>query len=158
MSAEPTAGATASMTGEDAPADLEARLRGFFTIAAGADVASAYLFGGQAAGSAHRESDVDVAVLLSRERYPDRRSRFERRLRLTADLIGHLHRNDVDLVVLNDLPPLLGRRIVYEGIVLCRHDPEADHAYRRDVQLRAADLEPYLRRLRPIQLAALAPR
>jgi predicted nucleotidyltransferase len=148
MDAEPAARAAA-------PTDLEMSLRGFFTGAGGAGVASAYLFGSEAAGRAHRESDLDVAVLLSRERFPTPRSRFDRRLQLTADLIGHLHRNDVDLVVLNDVPPLLGRHIVHEGTVLCRHDPEADHAYRRDVQLRAADLEPFLRRLRPIQLAAL---
>lgn len=140
------------------PENVEALLRGFFAAGGGAGVASAYLFGSEAGRRAHRESDLDVAVLLSRERYPTPRSRFDHRLRLTADLIGHLHRNDVDLVVLNDVPPLLGRRIVYEGIVLCRHDPEADHAYRRDVQLRAADLEPFLRRLQPIQLAALARR
>jgi predicted nucleotidyltransferase len=153
MNADPTASPRA-----DAVTDLEARLRGFFQSEHAAGVDSAYLFGGHAAGRAHRESDIDVAVLLSWEHHPDRRSRFDRRLRLAADLIGHLHRNDVDLLVLNDVPPLLGRRIIYEGIPLCRHDPEADHAYRRDVQLRAADLEPYLRRLRPLQLAALASR
>lgn len=151
MDAETTAGAAA-------PTDLEARLHEFFDSKAGAGVASAYLFGSQAAGRAHRESDLDVGVLLSQERYPSRRCRFDHRLRLIADLIGHLHRNDVDLVVLNDVPPLLGRRIITEGIVLCRHDPEADHAFRRDVQLRAADLEPFLRRLQPTQLAALGPR
>jgi hypothetical protein len=37
-----------------------------------------------------------------------------------------------------------------------RADPGADHAYVRDVQLRAADLEPFLRRMRRIKLDALA--
>lgn len=35
-------------------------------------------------------------------------------------------------------------------------DAAADHAFVRDVQLRAADLEPFLRRLRRVKLEALA--
>jgi hypothetical protein len=35
-----------------------------------------------------------------------------------------------------------------------RADPEADHAYVRDAQLRAADVEPFLRRMRRIELDA----
>jgi predicted nucleotidyltransferase len=98
MNAEPS-----SRPSEEAATEMEARLRGFFQSENAAGVDSAYLFGGHAAGRAHRQSDVDVAVLLSRQRYPDRASRFDRRLQLTADLIAHLHRNDVDLVVLNDV-------------------------------------------------------
>lgn len=149
MNAEPTTSGVARH-------EIEPRLREFFAQGKGREVSSAYLFGGHAAGREHRDSDVDVAVLLPWERFPTRRERFERRLRLTADLIAALHRNDVDLVVLNDLPPLLGRRIVTEGVALARRDAEADHAYRRDVQLRAADLEPFLRRMEGIQLEALA--
>ena len=37
-----------------------------------------------------------------------------------------------------------------------RFDPDADHAFVRDVQLRAADLEPFLRRTRRLKLQALA--
>jgi nucleotidyltransferase-like protein len=48
---------------------------------------SAYLFGGHAAGRAHRESDVDVAVLLTWDVYPAVRARFDERLRVTALLL-----------------------------------------------------------------------
>jgi hypothetical protein len=34
-------------------------------------------------------------------------------------------------------------------------DPEADHTFVRDVQLRAADLEPFLQRVRRVKLEAL---
>lgn len=44
-------------------------------------IVSAYLFGSHAAGRAHRESDIDVAVLLDWARYPTARERFEARLR-----------------------------------------------------------------------------
>jgi predicted nucleotidyltransferase len=119
-------------------------------------VASAYLFGSHAEGRAHRESDVDVGVLLQWARHPTRDDRFETMLRLGSDLISVLHHNEVDVVILNDAPPLLGRKIIYDGTRIFLGDPEADHAYVRDVQILAADLEPWLRRLRRLRLEALA--
>jgi hypothetical protein len=68
------------------------------------------------------------------------------RVQLGTELISILHHNEVDVVILNDAPPLLGRKIIYDGIRVFRGDPEADHAFVRDVQIRAADLEPWLRR------------
>jgi len=121
---------------------------------AGPHVRSAYLFGSHAAGRAHRESDVDVGVLVSWKL--DRGQRFEERVRLAGALPGRLGGRPVDVVVLNDAPPLLGRRVVLDGRRVFCADPEADHAYRRDVQLRAADLEPFLRRTRRLKLEALA--
>jgi uncharacterized protein len=120
-----------------------------------AGVVSVYLFGSQAAGRAHRESDVDLAVLLRWDVYPTPRERFEARLWLIADLAVALGRNDVDLVVLNDAPPLLGRHVVTTGRRLLCTDPEADHVYVRDVQLRAADVQPWLARMARIKLDAL---
>lgn len=117
------------------------------------EVVSAFLFGSRVEGRGHRESDVDVAVLLRPEL--DRRQRFETRLRLTSELIAALHFNDIDLVVLNDAPPLLARRIVLDGERVYCADAEADHAFRRDVQLRAADLAPFIERGRRALLAAI---
>jgi hypothetical protein len=51
---------------------------------------------------------------------------------------------------------LLARRIVTEGRRLVCGDEETDHGYVRHVLLRAADLEPFLRRARAVKLAALA--
>jgi len=118
-------------------------------------VASAYLFGSHAEGRAHRESDVDVGVLLDWTVHPTRAERFEARVGLGSWLIGILHVNAVDVVVLNDAPPHLGRRIVTTGRRVTCASPAADYAYVRDVQLRAADLEPFLRRTRRIKLEAL---
>ena len=50
----------------------------------------------------------------------------------------------------------LTREIVTRGELLTCRDPEREHAFRRDVQLRAADLAPFLRRMRQIKLEALA--
>lgn len=118
-------------------------------------VVAVYLFGSRAAGRAHAGSDVDVGVLLRWDRFPTARERFEARLRLAADLGGALGRNDVDLVVLNEAPPTLGRRIVTEGQRVFCAEPELDHAFVRDVQLKAADLGPFLRRTSRIKLDAL---
>jgi predicted nucleotidyltransferase len=119
-------------------------------------VASAYLFGSQAEERAHRESDVDIGVLLQWDRYPTPSDRFEMRIRLGSDLIAVVHHNEVDVVILNDAPALLGRKIVYDGIRFFLGDPAADHAYVRDVQILAADLEPWLKRMRKLKLEALA--
>ncbi|HSL18835.1 MAG TPA: nucleotidyltransferase domain-containing protein [Methylomirabilota bacterium] len=119
---------------------------------------SVYLFGSQAEARAHRESDLDLGILFHRDVHRTRKERFEAALRLAADLSADLGIGAVDLVVLNDAPPLLGRRVVTEGQRLVCRNSEADHAYVRDVQLRAADLLPFLERMRKIKLEALSPR
>lgn len=134
---------------------IEDRLRAYFGGQTRFGIESAYLFGSHAAGRPHRESDIDVGVLLDRARHPTREERFEVRVRLGSDLIDALDSNEVDVVVLNDAPPTLGRRIVIEGRRVFRADPEADHRYVRDVQLRAADLRPFLERTRRIKLETL---
>jgi predicted nucleotidyltransferase len=131
--------------------DLERRLRDEPVPG----LVSAYLFGSHAAGRAHRESDVDLGILLDRRTHTSQAARFDERVRLSAWVIGVLHRNAVDVVVLNDAPPHLARHIVTGGLrVFCR-DAEADHAFVRDVQLRAADLTPFLRRARQVKLEVL---
>lgn len=117
---------------------------------------SAYLYGSHVEERSHRESDVDVGILVSWESFPSARERFEERVatssRLTAALGGAL----VDVVVLNDAPPLLGRRVIYTGVRVFCGDPDADHAFVRDTQLRAADLEPWLRRFGQIGPGSLS--
>jgi len=104
----------------DAPetAGLDIALRRTFDEAPG--VVSAYLFGSVAHGRAHRESDLDVGVLLDWVAYPGARDRFEARLRLTAQLGAATRRNDVDLVILNDAPPHLARNRHHRTACLLR--------------------------------------
>ena len=125
------------------------------TQAAPNGLISAYLFGSHAEGRAHAESDIDVGVLLDRKRYPGPQERFAERVSLTSWFMGVLGVNEVDVVVVNDAPPELGRRIVTQGQRLYCADRQLDHAFVRDVQLRAADLEPFLRRTRRVKLQAL---
>jgi predicted nucleotidyltransferase len=133
-------------------------LQRYFADRPGMGVAAVYLFGSHAAGRAHRESDVDLGVLLRREAHPERHDRFEVKLRLIGELGGVVAPAAADVVILNDAPPLLGRHVVHTGMRICLADAAADHAYVRDVQLRAADLEPWLRRMRQLKLDWLAER
>ncbi|NIQ53233.1 MAG: nucleotidyltransferase domain-containing protein, partial [Gammaproteobacteria bacterium] len=72
-----------------------------------------------AEGRAHRESDVDLAVLLAWASHPAAAERFDAGLRLAGAVQAALART-VDLVVLNDAPPLLGRHAVTRGRrILC---------------------------------------
>ena len=134
---------------------LLATLGRFFEERADPGIVSAYLFGSHAEGRVHRESDVDVAVLLDWAAYPSSDERFDARVRLTSELIGALHHNEVDLIVLNDIPPTLGRKVVRDGVRVFCANAELDHAYARDARLRAADLDVWLRRVRRLTLEAI---
>jgi predicted nucleotidyltransferase len=123
------------------------------STSAGTEVVSVYLFGSRIEGREHRESDVDLAIRLTP--HLSREERFEMRLRLTSELIAALHCNEIHVVVLNDAPPLFARRIALEGKRIYCADAEADHAFRRDIQLRAADLEPFIERGRRALLAVV---
>lgn len=104
-------------------------------------VLSFYLYAeGGDAGTA-RDSDLDIAVLVDPDLYPDRKARAQLRLNLASELTRALRENHVDVVILNDAPHTLGRKIVTGWPRIFCADPEADHSFVRDVQLRAADME-----------------
>jgi predicted nucleotidyltransferase len=117
---------------------------------------AAWLFGSAASGRLHAESDVDVGVLLDWQALPTAADRFEARLALSGDLSAALGDRLVDVVVLNDVSPLFARRVVLEGRRLLCRDAQAEHDFRRDVQLQAIDLEPFVARSRRRALEALA--
>jgi uncharacterized protein YutE (UPF0331/DUF86 family) len=104
-------------------------------------ILSLYLYAGHGDAGTPRDSDLDVAVLLDPSCYPDRKARAQLRLSLASDLIHALRDNHVDLVILNDAPAGLGKKIVTGWPRVFCADPDADHAYVRDVQLQAADME-----------------
>lgn len=116
---------------------------------------SLYLFGSVVAGRAHRESDVDLGALLDWRAYPDSGARFEAQLRLAALLSRAVGRDDLDLILLNDAPPGLARHVVTRGVRIVCTAPEVDRAFVRDAQLRAADVDIFLKRTRALKLDAL---
>jgi predicted nucleotidyltransferase len=136
-----------------APGVVEAAIRTF--CEGEPNVVSAYLFGSRAEGRAHRESDLDVGLLLAYDRGAGAAVRFALRVRASAAL-QEATGIATDVVILNEAPPTLSRRIVTQGRRLFCRDTELDHAFVRDALLRAADVEPFLRRTRLVKLEAIA--
>lgn len=134
---------------------IEHELSRYFAASAPPGVVGAWLFGSRAAGRGHRESDVDIAVLADFAVHPDRESRGELRVRLGSELIAALGHNAVDVVVLNDVSPELGAKVVNTGARVFCADAGACHTFVRDVQLLAGDLAPWLERMRRLKLEAL---
>lgn len=97
-----------------APSDLAIVSRAVASCVSGRrEIQAAYVFGSVATGRARRDSDVDVAVLLTRPLKAERALTY--RLKLMNDLGSALGRSDVDLVMLNDAPPLLAHRVLSKG-------------------------------------------
>ena len=83
----------------------------------------AYLFGSQVKGTANRESDIDIAVLLS-DQVPQ--AEYGAWLvKLNTDLIGVFQQDRIDVALLNCAPPLLAFRVVRDGVPI--YDPHDQH-------------------------------
>jgi predicted nucleotidyltransferase len=83
-------------------------------------VVLAYLYGSQTRGDAGPLSDVDVAVQFTSD--VPRRERLSRVGRLASDLCQLLRRDDVYVVDLDAIPPLLCHRIYLNHRLLCCPD------------------------------------
>lgn len=80
-------------------------------------VLAAWAFGSAARGTDGPTSDLDIAILAERP------LALMERLRLRADLVEHLGR-EVDLVVMNDAPPLLRWEVLSDHRRLFATDEE----------------------------------
>jgi len=111
------------------PVDEPARER----LAAALDapgVVSALLFGSQARGTSTPLSDVDIAVWLDPQIPASQRLSWQ--LRLTGAAAEALGTGEVQVVILNDSPPLLAHRAIRDGVRLV----ERDHALRVRLETR----------------------
>lgn len=97
-------------------ADTEALTR---VLAGEPRIRLAYLFGSVASGDEHPGSDVDVAVLA----LPP--MSLAERERLRSALAGAAGR-PVDLVALDEAPPLLAREVIGGRLLLCRDEGERE--------------------------------
>jgi predicted nucleotidyltransferase len=109
------------------------------------EVLEAYLFGSAAAGSAQAHSDVDVAVYL-REPQPSA-SAFGYVADLTAALMHALQSNRVDIVVLNEAPPLLYHRVLRDGVRILTRDLRATTTREGQALSRYCDFLPQLEKI-----------
>jgi len=103
-------------------------------------VVAGSLFGSQAVGEPGPLSDVDVAVWVEGALKP--RERGALRLELADAAARALGTDQVDLVVLNDAPPLLRHRAVRDGEVLVERDRLAHVRLATTALLEYLDTEP----------------
>ena len=109
-------------------------------VSARRDVLAAYIFGSVATGRRRQNSDVDVAVLLT-ERL-GRKRLFNYRLQLMSDLGASLRRSDVEVVILNQAPPLLAHRVLSKGELVFERSASARIRFQVMTANRYADLVP----------------
>lgn len=83
-------------------------------------VVAAFLIGSQATGRATDASDLDLAVWLEPGLSID--ARWDLRLRLLGEATALARSDAVDLVVLNDAPPLLQHRALRDGRRILERD------------------------------------
>lgn len=77
-------------------------------------VSVGFLFGSQARGEAHEQSDVDVAVAFA-ETAPGEQGHVEARLALGADLALALETDEIDVVDIQAVSPALVRAVFRDG-------------------------------------------
>ena len=114
----------------------------------------AYLFGSHAVGRAGAESDYDIAVLLRAEVSSAERGRW--RLELIGRLIDAYQSDVIDLVILNDAPPLLCFEVIRVRHVLYNRDDEARVAFEVRTMQEWFDWEPRYTRMQRARLRRFA--
>ncbi len=109
------------------------------------EVLEAYLFGSHARGTAQPHSDVDVAVYVDEARVKE--STFGYRAQITTEIIAGLHNNDVDLLILNQAPPVLYYHVLRDGIRLLSRDLAATTTREGYAVSRYCDFGPQLAKM-----------
>jgi uncharacterized protein len=84
-------------------------------------IAAAWVFGSVARGEAHRDSDLDVALLPTRPPTPaEAVALYE----IAAALERYSPSGRVDLLLLGDQGPVLRHRVLRDGVLVRDADPE----------------------------------
>ena len=115
------------------------------------EILEAYVFGSAATGTAQAHSDVDVAVYTAKPLPPA--SSFGYAADLAADLMRALGTSRVDVVVLNDAPPLLYHRVLRDGVRLLSRDLRATTTREGRALSRYCDFVPQLRKIEAVHRA-----
>jgi predicted nucleotidyltransferase len=114
-------------------------------LASRPEILDAYLFGSHARGDAVPRSDVDVAVFLDTPNVPE--APFGYPAELSTELATALGVREVDVVILNEAPPLLYHRVLRDGIRLTAQDLAATTTREGRAYSRYCDFLPVLRRM-----------
>jgi len=81
----------------------------------------AYLFGSYATGKVWAMSDIDIAVYVDPRKVNDL---FKLKLRLLGMLNDAFKTDKIDLVILNEAPPVLKYEVLVKGILIFTKDKE----------------------------------
>ncbi|HID94665.1 MAG TPA: nucleotidyltransferase domain-containing protein [Candidatus Latescibacteria bacterium] len=88
--------------------------------------------------SRHKDSDIDIAVLLS----PKPENVLEHRIELSGELENLFHKR-IDLIVLNASPLLLQFQVIKKGRLLFERDPEQRAFYQMRLMSKYYDYQRY---------------
>ena len=109
------------------------------------EVLEAYCFGSHARGEAAAHSDLDIAVYVDPKRLPT--APFGYAAELISELMTGLGFDRLDVVVLNDAPPLLYHRVLRDGERLLSRDLAATTTREGHALSRYCDYLPQLRKI-----------
>ena len=109
------------------------------------EVLEAYLFGSHAHGRAQPHSDVDVAVYIDETVVEE--GAFGYRAQLITEIMAGLHRNDIDLLILNQAPPVLYYHVLRDGIRVLSRDLSATTTREGYAVSRYCDFVPQLAKM-----------
>jgi uncharacterized protein len=121
-------------------------------LAARAEVLEAYLYGSHALGRAQPHSDIDIAVYVD-PNAPLEASAYGYAAELTAHLMQSLQTDAIDLVVLNQVPPMLYHRVLRDGRRILSRDLRATTTREGYALSRYCDYVPQLAKLEAVRAA-----
>ena len=109
------------------------------------EILEAYLFGSRVRGAGHAHSDIDIAVFIDEGSAEP--GLFGYQSELTATLMSALGTNAIDVVILNDAPPLLYHRVLRDGERLLSRNLQATTVREGRAISRYCDFEPQLAKI-----------
>lgn len=118
-------------------AEIAEKLKNFFEDRK--EVQFAILFGSLAKDTANVMSDVDIAVMIDPKfngTFP-----YGYQAALTTDLMQLLRRNDVDVIILNDIPIVFKHQILRYGKFIYTRDEQARIKFQIDTINRYEDFK-----------------
>lgn len=108
------------------------------------EILLAYLFGSAARGRTNKLSDLDIALLVDERklRKLDAKEPYGYKAAVIADLMGLLHKNEIDLILLHEAPPLLANEVISDGRLLFCRDEDLRITFEVTVKHRYVDTRP----------------
>lgn len=123
-------------------------------------VATVYLFGSRAEGTAHDLSDYDFALVMKDHQQLPRERLFSDLYQKVYDILSPLcprtYPNDIiDIIFLEQIPLELQSHIIQKGKVIMDTDPVSRLNQEASIMLRFADFAPYRLAMRNTLLARI---